>query len=251
MKKSILLLVYCMALTLSIAQDQADKSVWRVTYMKPKADMRAQFEKGLADHVKKHHPADGWPEYHFQVISGPNVGMYMKFSGPHSWKSFDERVRSQGDRDHTMRYLFPFMETGSNRTSDFWVYSDELSHQPAPWKYAHLSYNYTVPGTGGEYMEFLEEIKKSKEINKSENPHEIYKIVSGENPDTWVWAYPMEKMEDMEASNALGGGGINMEKALGKSETERLNTIYQSVTKSRMREVIKFRPDLSTSADKE
>jgi hypothetical protein len=100
-------------------------------------------------------------------------------------------------------------------------------------------------------MEFLEGIKKSKEINKSENPHEIYKIVSGENPDTWVWAYPMEKMEDMEASNALGGGGINMEKALGKSETERLNTIYQSVTKSRMREVIKFRPDLSTSADEE
>jgi hypothetical protein len=219
--------------------------------MKPKADMRAQFEKGLADHVKKHHPADGWPEYHFQVISGPNIGMYMKFSGPHSWKSFDERVRSQGDRDHSTRHLLPFMETGSNRTSDFWVYSDELSHNPAPWKYAHLSYNYTVPGTGGKYMEFLEGIKKSKEINKSENPHEIYKIVSGENPDTWVWAYPMEKMEDMEASNALGGGGINMEKALGKSETERLNTIYQSVTKSRMREVIKFRPDLSTSADEE
>ncbi len=82
---------------------------------------------------------------------------------------------------------------------------------------------------------------------RSEQSHEIYKIVSGSNPDTWVWAYPMEKMEDMSSTASLGGGGEFLQDALGKAEADRINDIYQKVTKSRMRQVIKFRPELSTS----
>ena len=252
MKKLILLLVYCAALSFSIAQDNDEKNVWAVTYMKPKADNVAQFEKGLADHVEKHHPADGWPEYHFKVVSGPNLGMYIKFSGPHSWKSFDERLRSQADMEHSRRYIRPHLDLDqSYRSSEYWVYSKELSYNPAMWNLAHLSYNYTTPGSGNDYIEFLEGFKKAKTIAKSDQSHEIYKVVSGSNPDTWVWAYPMNKMEDMSSTASLGGGGGFMQDALGKNEADRINDIYQKVTKSRMRQVIKFLPDLSTSPDEE
>ena len=241
-------ILYFLSLTFLLAQDSEEKNVWSVTYMKPKPDNVAQFEKGLADHVAKHHPADGWSEYHFQVVSGPNLGTYIKFSGPHSWKSFDERVRSQADFDHSRRHIRPHLDLDQGYTSsEYWVYSKELSYNPAMWTFAHLSYNYTTPGSGSDYIEFLEGFKKAKTIAESEQSHEIYKIVSGSNPDTWVWAYPMEKMEDMSSTASLGGGGEFLQDALGKAEADRINDIYQKVTKSRMRQVIKFRPELSTS----
>ena len=40
--------------------------------------------------------------------------------------------------------------------------------------------------------------------------------------------------------------GLKNASTLGEKETKRLNQIYQKVVKSRMREIIKFRPDLST-----
>lgn len=247
MKNIIITFIYCLSLTFAIAQE-GEKNVWRVSYMKPKAGMVDQFEKGLKDHVEKHHGSGEWPEYHFRVISGPNFGSYMKFTGPHSWKSFDDRVRSQADINHSKKYLNPYMEWG-NSSPAFWVYSEELSYKPSQWKLAHLSYNYTVPGTGNEYIEVLKSNKKVKVANKSNDPHEIYKIVSGQNPDTWVWAYPMEKMEDMSATSGISGGGSGAaEKVLGKSESDRINKIYKKIVKSRMREVIRFRADLSTPA---
>ena len=99
----------------------------------------------------------------------------------------------------------------------------------------------------GDLPKYKEGFKKAKTIAESEQSHEIYKIVSGGNPDTWVWAYPMEKMEDMSSTASLGGGGEFLQDALGKAEADRINDIYQKVTKSRMRQVIKFRPELSTS----
>tara|TARA_B100001123_G_scaffold141850_1_gene164792 strand:- start:263 stop:1015 length:753 start_codon:yes stop_codon:yes gene_type:complete len=248
MKKIILTLIFILPLTTIFAQDNT-KQVWRVWYMTAKDGKVKQLEKGLADHTEKFHPTDGWPEYFFDVISGPNAGSLMGFSGPHNWKSFDERVRSQGDVDHFNKFILPYVDN-KNSSIDFWVYLPDVSYNPATWKMAHLSYNYTVPGTNGEYLEFLEAMMKVKKANKSDVSHEIYKVVTGENPDTWIWAYPMEKMEDIESSAGAGLGAQSaMRKVLGKQEADRLNKIYQKVIKSRMREIVKFRPDLSTRAE--
>jgi helix-turn-helix protein len=59
----------------------------------------------------------------------------------------------------------------------------------------------------------------------------------------------MEKMEDMSATAGISGGGSGAaEKVLGKSESDRINKIYKKIVKSRMREVIRFRAELSTPA---
>ena len=247
MRKIFLTLIYTFSLAGICAQDDS-KQVWRVWYMTAKDGKGKQLERGMADHVEKFHPAGGWPEYFFEVISGPNAGSFMGFSGPHSWKSFDERVRSQGDIDHFNKFILPYSDN-KNNSIDFWVHLPDVSYKPALWKMAHLSHNYTVPGTNAEYLEFLEAMMKVKKANKSDASHEIYKVVSGKNPDTWVWAYPMENMEDIESSAGAGIGAQSaMRKVLGKQEADRLNKIYQKVIKSRMREIIKFRPDLSTPA---
>ena len=248
MKKILLTLIYTLSLTVIFAQDNSNQ-VWRVWYMTAKDGKAKQLEKGLTDHIEKFHPAGGWPEYFFEVISGPNTGSLMGFSGPHSWKSFDERVRSQGDIDHFNKFISPYADN-KNNSVDFWVFRSDVSYKPAPWKMAHLSHNYTVPGTNAEYLEFLEAMMKVKKANKSDVSHEIYKVVTGKNPDTWVWAYPMEKMEDIGSSAGAGLGAQSaMRNVLGSKEADRLNKIYQKVIKSRMREIIKFRPDLSTPAE--
>jgi helix-turn-helix protein len=60
----------------------------------------------------------------------------------------------------------------------------------------------------------------------------------------------MKKMEDISGSAGTGlGAGAAMQKVLGKVEAERLNKIYQKVIRSRMRQIVKFRPDLSTSGN--
>lgn len=245
MRKSILAFIYIVSLCVVGAQDN-NQTVWRTWYMTPKDGKLIQLEKGLADHVAKFHAKGSWPEYHFDVISGPNAGSLMGFSGPHTWKAFDDRVRSQADIDHYNKFILPYTDNNNN-SIDFWVYLSEVSHNPAPWEMAHISYNYTVPGTNSEYLEFLQAMKKVKTTNKSNVSHEIYKVVSGENPDTWIWAYPMKKMEDISGSAGAGVGAKSaMEKVLGKAEAERLNKIYQKVIRSRMRQIVKFRPDLST-----
>ncbi len=245
MKKLILAFLYTVSLCLVGAQD-TDQTVWRTWYMTPKDGKVKQLEKGLADHVKKFHGKGSWPEEYFDVLSGPNSGSLMGFSGPHTWKAFDDRVRSQGDIDHYSKYVLPYSDN-KNNSIDFWVHAPAVSYKPKIYSDSfHLSYNYIVPGTDAEYYEFLEGFKKSKELNKSSDTHEIYKTVSGENPDTWIWVYPISNMEELSGSTQLIAGGGSMAAALGEKEAERLNKIYKKVVKSRMREIIKFRPDLST-----
>ena len=244
MKKVILAFIYIASLSIVGAQDN-DRTVWRTWYMTPKDGKVKQLQKGLADHVAKFHGQGSWPEYHFDVISGPNAGSLMGFSGPHTWKAFDDRVRSQADIDHYNKYILPYSDN-KNNSIDFWVFASELSYKPENADGLHLSYNYIVPGTDAEYVEFLEGFKRSKELSKSLVSHEIYKTVSGKNPDTWVWVYPISNMEELSGSTQLVGGGGSMASTLGEKEAERLNQIYQKVVKSRMREIIKFRPDLST-----
>ena len=61
----------------------------------------------------------------------------------------------------------------------------------------------------------------------------------GQNPKTKLFEQPiwLLTLEDGE------------EKVLGKDEAKRLNKIYQKVIRSRMRQIVKFRPDLSTSSN--
>ena len=125
MKKIILTLIFIFPLTTIFSQDDS-KQVWRVWYMTAKDGKGKQLERGMADHVEKFHPAGGWPEYFFEVISGPNAGSFMGFSGPHSWKSFDERVRSQGDIDHFNKFILPYSDN-KNNSIDFWVHLPDVS----------------------------------------------------------------------------------------------------------------------------
>jgi len=249
MKQIILAAMYVLSLNVLVAQEEKEE-VWRVWYMKPAQGKAKQMQDGIKDHVAKHHGEGQWPEYYYDVLSGPNFGSLMGWSGPHTWKDFDDRERSQADADHWIRYVAPYVDN-SNPGTNFLVFHPELSHRnpdKGPWPpIFHLSWNYTGPGTGGDYMEVTKAQAEAKAKNSSDNYHHIYHVASGTNPDAWLYEYPAESMEALKKSTGVGGGG-NMEKAYGKARADELQKKYQSVVRSRMREIIKERKDLSTPA---
>ena len=248
MKQISLAFAYVLSLNFLIAQDEKEQ-VWRVWYIKPVQGKAQMLEKGLKDHVARHHGENQWPEYYYDVLSGPNFGSLMGWSGPHTWKAFDERVRSQSDVDHWNRYVAPYVDNSSTGT-DFLVFHPELSHRSpdgdGPWPpIFHLSWNYTGPGTGEDYMKVAKFDAETKAKTKSDNYHHIYHVASGSNPDAWLYEYPVNSMEELKKSSEVGGWS-QMQKTLGKEKADEMNSTYKKVVRSRMREVIKERKDLST-----
>ena len=251
MKQLLLTLIYSMSFCLLIAQDE-EKTIFRTWYMNPAQGQSVQLEKGLKDHVKKFHGEGKWPEYYFEVLSGPNSGSFAGWSGPHTWKDFDERDRSKADFDHWNRYVAPFVDNSNGDGIMFLSRKKDIGYGPGAWtNYYHLSWNIIHPGTGGQYREIATLSKKVKEATNSKNHHNIYQLVSGVNPDMWLWEYPINSMEELSMSTGGSGSTLSdFEKVLGKKEAEKFGELYRSTIKKRIRELQKLRPDMSSPIPK-
>ena len=137
----------------------------------------------------------------------------------------------------------------NNDGTSFLVLHEDLRFGPdALTEYYHLSWNMTYPGTGGQYREIAETIKKGKEKTNSKNYHTIYQVVSGSNPDVWLWEYPINSMEELSMSTG-GSGSADLEKVLGVEGAKSFWNLYRETIKSRVREIQKLRLDMSTPAD--
>ena len=249
MKRIALAVIYVMSLHLVFAQDEQEE-IWRIWYMKPVQGKSKLLERGIKKHVIGNHNKGQWSEYYYSVLSGPNSGSLMGWSGPHTWKDFDERKRSQKDVDHWNKYVVPYLDNSSSGT-DFLVYHPELSYEDTsrkePWPpIYHLSWNYTGPGTDEDYMKVAKFDAETKAKGKSKNYHRIYHVVSGTNPDAWLYEYPADTMEDLKKSTQTGGGWSENENIAGKEKSDEMNKIYQKTVRWRMREIIKERKDLSS-----
>ena len=247
MKKAIIAFVYIASLCIICAQNE-EKTIFRTWYMKPVQGKSVQLEKGLKDHVYKFHGEGKWPEYYFEVLSGPNSGSFAGWSGPHTWKDFDERKRSKGDFDHWIKYVAPFVDNSNSDGIMFLSRKEDIGYGSGAWtNYYHLSWNIIHPGTGGQYREIAALSKKVKEATNSKNHHNIYQLISGVNADMWLWEYPINSMEELSMSTGGSGSSLSdFEKVLGKKEAEKFGELYRSTIKKRIRELQKLRPDMSS-----
>ena len=115
-------------------------------------------------------------------------------------------------------------------------------------KYYHLSWNMIYPGTGGQYKKIARTSKKVKESTSSKNYHTIYQVVSGSDPDAWLWEYPINSMEELSMSTG-GGGASDIKKVLGEEGAKEFWDLYRNTIRSRVREIHKLRSDMSTPVD--
>ena len=252
MKQLLLSIIYVLSINIVFSQNQNTlderKTIFRTWYMKPAQGKSQMLQKGLKEHVSKFHGEGQWPEYYFEVLSGPNSGSFAGWSGPHTWKEFDERERTEGDYTHWSKYVEPYLDNSNSNGVMLLSRKYDLGHGPSAWTdYYHLSWNVIHPGTGAQYREIANLSKKVKEATNSINHHNIYQVVSGYNADMWLWEYPINNMEEMSMSTGGAGSSLgNFEKVLGKEGADRFGELYRNTIKHRVRELQKLRPDMSS-----
>lgn len=252
MKKLLLSIIYMLSINIVFSQNQntldESKTIFRTWYMKPAQGKSQMLQKGLKAHVSKFHGEGQWPEYYFEVLSGPNSGSFAGWSGPHTWKEFDERERSEGDYKHWSKHVEPYLDNSNSSGVILLSRKYDLGHGPSAWtNYYHLSWNVIHPGTGAQYREIANLSKKVKEATNSINHHNIYQVVSGYNADMWLWEYPINSMDEMSMSTGGAGSSLNnFEKVLGKQGADRFRELYKATIKHRVRELQKLVPDMSS-----
>lgn len=99
MKKSTFFLLTLFTISFAFAQD---KTRARVVFIKPKPDMVAEFEKGLAAHVQKFHAKATDPVTVFKVTSGKRTGEYHFVQGPYTWADM-AAIQYAGDHSDDWR----------------------------------------------------------------------------------------------------------------------------------------------------
>ena len=160
----IFLTVFVISLPSIFAQEDTDpkKVIIRSMYIEPKADKYNRFEKGLADHMEKHHPIDGWQVNVWTVETGKRAGQYLYVSKPHTWEDFDTRIMSPGDDTNWEKYVTPYTENIGpiviwRVLPDLSIFAKkEITKLGADHYYLH-------PGGHRDFLEFLGKIKPALE----------------------------------------------------------------------------------------
>ena len=151
MKKILFFLLASFAMVHVLGQD---KTRARVEIIIPKADMVAEFEKGLAAHVQKFHPKATDPVTVYMVSSGSRSGEYHFVQGPMSWADIAGKQYTGEHSDDWTKNVAKFTKSSEthfynfNPENSFNVSEDEL-------EWSIISFITLNGGTASTYQQLL------------------------------------------------------------------------------------------------
>lgn len=242
-----LLAVFVINIASVFAQDDpAAKNIFRGMYIEPKAGKVKQLERGLADHMVKHHPADGWQIMVWSVETGKRVGQYFYHSTAHSWEDFDTRVVNPGDDTHWEKYVIAYTEkVGPN---EFWRSLPDISiSNEKEVNKANVNLYHLRAGGQKDFIEFMAKLKPAlEETGDSYNYGVFIKESGGYIPVISIDSY-MEGWKDMEPFSTDVYEA--MAKKYGEDEASAMFDKVYATIKWVDNEIVTFRPDLSTQME--
>lgn len=166
------------------------KTIYESSLLAPKPGMAKGFETALKNHTQKYHGTDKM--YVFQIVSGPNYGMYQLVQGPYSWASLDSLKLGDGhDMDFDANIA---AKTESTTGSSYVQFRPELSHGASNVT-IEKSKVITLDIKPGGMDSVLMMLKKMKEAMDKANDKRIYsvytKMLEGSSPQViLVFRYP-------------------------------------------------------------
>lgn len=247
----ILLTVFVINLTGVFAQTDTNpkKVILQTMYLGAKANKYKQFEEGLADHMEKHHPADGWQVGVWTVEKGQRVGQYFYGSTTHTWEDFDARVMSPGDYTHWYKYVTPYSENiGPNV---FWRTLPDLTISAEKVvTMAEVNYYYLYLYTQHNFLEFLGKLKPALEETGNPYNYNVYIKESGGYIPVIAIAVHLGDWVDLEPYFLFSTNiYVAMVNKYGKVEAKAMfDKVYKTI-KWVDNEVRTYRPDLSSPAE--
>lgn len=151
MKKVCIFLMALFAVSFVFSQD---KTRARVEVIKPKADMVAEFEKGLAAHVQKFHSKATDPVTVYQTMSGSRTGEYHFVQGPMSWADIAGKQYSGEHADDWTKNVAKYTVSSETHFYNFNPeYSFNVSEEEAEWSV--LTFITLNGGTNSSYQQLL------------------------------------------------------------------------------------------------
>ena len=242
-----LLAVFVINIASVFAQDEpAAKNILRGMYIEPKAGKVKQLERGLADHMVKHHPADGWQIMVWSVETGKRVGQYFYHSTAHSWEDFDTRVISPRDDPHWQKYVMAYTEkVGPN---EFWRFLPDVSILgEKDISKSETNLYHIRAGGQKDFIEFMAKLKPALQETGDPYSYGVYiKESGGYIPVISIEGY-MEGWKDMEPFST-----DVYEAMANKYGEEEANDMFDKVyttIKWVDNEVLTLRLDLSTQME--
>lgn len=178
MRKIFLLLL--MAVTVSSFGQ--GKTIYSVSWVKPKIGMTTAFETAWKAHVAKFHAGDDKRTV-FEVTSGDRTGSYMLAEGPMSYADMDveKTTQSAHDADYD-KTVAPTLADESG--TYYYQYLDSLSYNTdVQADKSVVTLTYIKNGKMGDYRDELKKaVDMLKKMNVPTNTFRYQKMAAGSSP---------------------------------------------------------------------
>jgi hypothetical protein len=203
-----------------------------------------EFEKAMAEHVKKYHSGD-WAWRVFEVVSGPDVGAYHITEGPNTWTTFDSRGEISTEHQNHWRTVVQPLTDESKGGSGYSVYQPELSSTGLTdfTDKISISHVYIKPGCYGDIQANLKKAKKAWEAN-GETAAVYVSHFSGQPQFAIVYRHKTGWKEKEEGFRKPFPEAY--ESVFGKGEFDHYIEVVKECVDYVSGEMLEFRKDLST-----
>jgi hypothetical protein len=233
----------------SIAQT---KSLVSVLMVKPKIGQQQKFEDAWIAHLKKYHQADTTNHRGvFEILSGPRTGCFYITDDNLSWADMD--VERPTDKAHDLDYSSTVATTIESESGDMiYRWADTLSYNPAvqATKFVITAYHCKP----GKQNDMTDEIKRAIAVNKQINSPISYngyiQTLSGSQPVVLIVRSFKDGFKELDPDYYKGlndkfkAAYIQM---FGQAQWDKRMTSIADLTDLTEQEMMKYRPDLSST----
>jgi hypothetical protein len=172
-------LLTCAAL---VAQENAN--IYRVHYLKPKADSMDLLLDGIKEHNKKHHKKGIMRVKTYKLVSGEKAGWLVRTYGPMTWAQVDEFVANSNSKAHranVAKTIRPYIEDGTGPM--YWRSIENLGYNPntsgKQSKMTRVNYTHINRGMGVEYHDLRRRFDEVREKINSDVSFTMSQLVHG------------------------------------------------------------------------
>ncbi len=180
MKKTIFMWLFIATTLFTSAQG---KTLYSVSFVKPKAGMKSAFEGSWKTHLAKFHAKDDKRNV-YEITSGSHNGTYMIVEGPISYADMD--IEKSNTKEHSMDLevnFTPKLESSIQATyrwDDTASYNGKVAAEKFTVQITHIKF--------GMQNQTLREAKRGSLVNAKLNPNDRFsynnyvQILSGSDP---------------------------------------------------------------------
>ncbi len=158
------------------------KTIYSVSYVKPKIGMTSAFENAWKAHVAKYHNGDD-KRFVFEILSGDMAGYYAFVEGPMSYADMD--TEKPGQAGHDMDYEKTVAVTIGEETGiHYYQYVDTLSvNANVTADKSTVTFTHIKNGRMGDYRDEMMRSKAvSLKVNWPLNSYRYQQMMAGTDP---------------------------------------------------------------------